>query len=165
VVVEADVDVVPLTQAALRAKLLADGQDPPHACPAAQHVRLTPVPQGVLPAGHPQKLAALSMHATPALQHFVPHGVVPLGQQHDVVGSEQAPPAGQHPWPHVAVPDGHVAAPPRNGRRRVAAAAAAAAAPSTLRAPRREVGSAIARDKPSNRSLMVGSPSRAPSNA
>jgi hypothetical protein len=37
------------------------------------------------------------MQATPALQQRTPHGVVPLGQQHDVARSEQVPPFGQHP--------------------------------------------------------------------
>jgi hypothetical protein len=148
------VEVVPLVQAALRVKVDADGQDPLQAWPAAQQVRLVPLPHGVLPAGQPQKPRLWSMHGTPALQHEVPHGVVPDGQQQEVVGSEQMPPRGQQPCPHVAAPDGHVTAAPLNGRRSVAAAAAAPAAPSTLRAPRRDVGRAILRDRSSNGSLM-----------
>jgi hypothetical protein len=155
VVDEVEVEVVPLVQAPLRANVDADGHEPLQAWPDGQHVRLTPLPQGVFPAGHPQNPAAWSMQGTPALQQFVPQGVVPLGQQQDVAGSVHAAPLAQHPWPQVAVPDGQETAPPRNGRSSVAAAPAAPAAPSTLRAPRREAGSAIARDRPSNRSLMA----------
>jgi hypothetical protein len=153
--VVAVVEVVPLVQAALRAKVEADGHEPLHAWPAAQHVRFTPLPHGVLPAGQPQNPLALSMQGTPELQHEVPHGVVPEGQQQDVAVSEQAAPLPQHPWPHVAVPAGQVTAPPRKGRRRMAPAAAAAPAPSTFSAPRREVGWAKARERLSNRSVMA----------
>jgi hypothetical protein len=46
-----------------------------HAVPAAQHLRLNPVPQGARPAGQPQMLFALSAQLTPATQHAVPHAV------------------------------------------------------------------------------------------
>ena len=64
-----------------------------HAVPAAQHVRLAPLPHGVVPAGQPQMPLAASAQATPFLQQALPHGVVPAGQQHPVVASEHVSPA------------------------------------------------------------------------
>lgn len=62
-----------------------------HGWPAEQHVRLAPLPQGVVPAGQPHVPLALSTQAMPALQQLGPHGVVPDAQQQWVVGSEQVP--------------------------------------------------------------------------
>ena len=124
-----------------------------HATPALQHRRLVPRPHGVVPDGHPQRPLKASTHAMPLLQQEFPHGVVPFGQQHFVLGSEQASPAWQHPDPQAAAPAGQVTASPRNGLSTVAPAAAAAAAPNSLRKPRRLGAAAIALDSSSNRSL------------
>jgi hypothetical protein len=43
----------------------------------------------------------------PALQHALPHGVVPDGQQHVVAGSEQVSFFAQHPVPQTGAPAGH----------------------------------------------------------
>lgn len=50
------VEVVALTHTLELASDDAEGQPGPHAWPAAQHVRLAPLPQGVVPAGHPHWL-------------------------------------------------------------------------------------------------------------
>jgi hypothetical protein len=65
VVDEVVVDVVPLTQVAAVANDVAGGQPDAHAWPAAQQVRLAPLPHGVLPAGHPHRPRLASMQATP----------------------------------------------------------------------------------------------------
>jgi hypothetical protein len=147
-----DEDVVVVVALMQAAELLSDdgeGHPVEHAAPAGQHVRLTPLPHGVVPDGHPQKLCAAEMQATPLLQHLVPHGVWPFSQQHPD-GSEHVPPLGQQPSPHAGEPAGQVTAPPRRGRKIVAATAATPLAPRTLSAPRREVEPAIARDSSSN---------------
>jgi hypothetical protein len=149
------VDVVALTHVADVANVVAVGQFAAHAVPAGQHRRTPVLVQGVLPAGHPHSPLVRSIQAMPALQHFGPHGVVPLGQQHEVVWSEHEAPLGQHPWPHVAPPLGQATAPPLIGRRTAAAAAAAPVAPSTFSAPRREVLAAIARDRSSKDPLTL----------
>ncbi|MCU1449379.1 MAG: hypothetical protein JWP02_1549 [Acidimicrobiales bacterium] len=142
--------VVALTQTVDAARVEAEGQPEPHVWPAGQQVRLAPLPHGVVPAGHPQRPCDADWHATPALQQRGPHGVVPLGQQHELDGSEQVPPFGQHPWPQATDPAGQVTASALlKGRKKAAAAAAAPVAPSTFKAPRREVGAAMARDSSS----------------
>jgi hypothetical protein len=149
----AEVDVVALTQALPVPSDDAGAHPGLQACPAGQHLRLAPLPHGVVPAGHPHRPWFRFTHATPEAQQLVPHGVVPFGQQQDVAALVHVPPAGQHPSPHTGLPAGHVTAAPRNGRRRAAPAAAAAVAPSTLSAPRRDVRCAIAFATSSNRSL------------
>jgi len=139
------------------AKLDASGQFALQACPDGQHRRLDPDPQAAVPAGQPHRLWAADAHATPLLQQRVPHAPLPAGQQHDVDGFVQKPPWGQHPSPQAALPAGHVTAPPRNGRNKEAPTAASPAAPSTLSAPRRLVGSAIARDR-SSKDPLTGPP-------
>jgi hypothetical protein len=62
---EDEVDVVPLTQAVAVPSVDASGHPEPHACPALQHLRLVPLPQGVVPAGHPHRPRLALMHATP----------------------------------------------------------------------------------------------------
>jgi hypothetical protein len=62
---EDEVDVVPLTQAVAVPSVDASGHAEPHACPALQHLRLVPLPQGVVPAGHPHRPRLALMHATP----------------------------------------------------------------------------------------------------
>ena len=151
--VELLVEVVPLTHADAVANDAADRHPGPHAWPAGQHVREAPLPQGVVPAGHPQRPRLASTQAMPLWQQLVPQGVTPLGQQHDDAGSVQVPPFGQQPCPQTGLPAGQVTAPPWNGRRTTAPAAARAVAPSSLSAPRREVGPAIARERSSKRSL------------
>ena len=59
------VEVVPLTQADAVPYDDARGQPEPHACPAGQHVRLAPLPQGVVPAGQPHSPRLASMQAMP----------------------------------------------------------------------------------------------------
>jgi hypothetical protein len=153
VVVVADVVVVAPTQEDARLKLEAKGQVELHAWPAGQQVSAVPLPQGVLPLGQPQKFWAWSAHGTPALQQDVPHGVVPAGQQQDVTGCEQVWPLAQQPLPQACAPAGQVTAVPRKGRSMVTPAAAAIVAATTLSAPRRDVGAAMARVRSSNRSL------------
>jgi TetR/AcrR family transcriptional regulator, regulator of mycofactocin system len=147
--VELDVVVVALTHTVEEASDDATGHPGPHATPALQQVRLAPLPHGVVPAGQPQRLWETDWHATPALQHLLPQGVVPLGQQHELAGSVHVPPLTQQPWPQTGEPAGQVTAPPRNGRKKAAAAAAAPVAPRTFSAPRLLVGWAIARDRSS----------------
>ena len=65
---------------------------PVQAVPAGQHLREVPLPQGVVPAGQPHTLWAMSTHAIPLAQHEKPHGVVPFAQQHCLVGSAQVSP-------------------------------------------------------------------------
>jgi hypothetical protein len=93
--------VVPLTQAVPVPSDDANGHRDEHAWPAAQHLRLAPVPQGVVPDGHPHRPLLALTHATPLWQQFVPHGVVPFAQQHDVEAFTQMPPWGQHPAPQT----------------------------------------------------------------
>ena len=114
---------------------------------------MTPLPQGVVPAGHPQIPCDADWHAMPEVQHLSPQGVVPLGQQQEVAAFVHVPPEGQHPCPHTEVPAGQLTALPRKGRSKTAPTAAAAPPPRTLRARRREVGSAIARDRSSKPSI------------
>jgi hypothetical protein len=145
-----DVDVVPPGRhAALEFRLEARGHPELQAAPAAQQRRFEPLPHGVVPLGQPHKPFVALTQATPPSQQRGPQGVVPAAQQHDVDGSEHDWPFWQQPLPHTGAPLGHVTAPPLKGRRSVAPTAAAAAAPSTLRAPRRLVGSAIDRDSSS----------------
>jgi hypothetical protein len=59
------VDVVPLTHTVAVVNDEAGGQPAPQACPAAQQVRLAPLPQGVRPAGQPHSPRARSTHAIP----------------------------------------------------------------------------------------------------
>jgi hypothetical protein len=59
------VDVVPLTHADAVPNDEAARQPGPHACPAAQQVRLAPLPHGVVPAGQPHRPWVVSMQATP----------------------------------------------------------------------------------------------------
>jgi hypothetical protein len=116
-----------------------------------QHVRLAPLPHGVVPDGHPHVLDAASVQATPFVQHVVPHGVVPAGQQQTVFGSEHVWPFWQQPLPHAGAPAGQpTVASPRNGRSTVAAVAAAAAVTIPFNSVRREFGTAIARARSSN---------------
>jgi len=110
------------------------------AFPAGQQRRLVPLPQGVLPAGHPQSESARLAHATPALQHDLPHGPVPAGQQHPAL--LHASPRLQHALPHATSPLAQVAASARNGFRIVALKPAAPAAASALRTARRECAAA-----------------------
>jgi hypothetical protein len=77
---------VPL--AAAGTHVLFDGE---HAVPAAQQVRLGPLPHGVWPAGQPQVPDGASAHAMPFWQQVDPHGVVPGAQQHDVLASVHVP--------------------------------------------------------------------------
>jgi hypothetical protein len=141
--------VVPLTHVW---ETLDEGGEQPgwQATPAGQQVRPAPRSHGVVPLWQPQVLEPADTHATPVAQHLVPHGVVPLGQQHELAGSVQMPPLGQHPCPHTCDPVGQVTAPPRKGLKMAAAAAAAPVAPRTFSAPRRLVGRAMARDRSSN---------------
>ena len=115
-----------------------------HETPALQHA----FPQGVVPAGQPQVLEAASTQATPALQQHWLQGVVP---------------ATQGMWLAVVAPEQTTWSPayPRNGLSTVATADAPTAPAITLRTFRLLVGSAIARDRPSNRSLTA-SPSWSP---
>jgi hypothetical protein len=152
-----DVDVVPLVQVVSRENDDAGGHELLHAWPAGQHVRFTPLPHGVVPAGQPQNDWEASAQGTPLLQHDPPHGVVPLGQQQEEAGSEHLPPDGQHPAPHTWLPAGHVTAAPRKGRSRVAPTAAAPAPASSFSAPRRELGCAMARERLSKPSLTGSS--------
>ncbi|GEM_PF-4733572 len=133
----------------------AVGHPGEHACPVGQQVVLAPLPHGVVLAGQPQTPLEASRQAMPVAQQFGPHGVVPFGQQHSNEAFEQVPPLGQQPEPHTGLPVGHVTAPPWNGRRTTAPAAASALAPMTFRAPRRDVGRAIALDRSSNRSVIL----------
>jgi hypothetical protein len=142
-------------QALLRLNVDTDRHPGPHALPAGQHVVLAPVPQGVVAEGQPHRPRDRSRQAMPPLQHDGPQGVVPAGQQHDVIRSEQDWPFVQQPLPQAGAPAGQASAPPRNGRRTVAPTAAANEAPITLRAPRRDVEVAIALVRSSNRSLMA----------
>jgi hypothetical protein len=158
VVDERDVVVVAPIQLTARVKLEANGQPELHAAPAGQHVRLEPVPHGVVLAGQPQKERDESMQATPLLQHACPHGVVPFGQQHPVAGDEHVSPFWQHPLPQAGPPSGQVTAALRNGRSSVAPAVATNVAPTSFNAPRREVGAAIARLRSSNPSLTAPPP-------
>jgi hypothetical protein len=64
------------------------------------------------------------MQATPLVQHFVPHGVVPFGQQHLLAGSVQVSPLWQQPLPHVGAPASQVVALARDDLNTVAVAAA-----------------------------------------
>jgi hypothetical protein len=132
----------------------AVGHPPVHACPAGQHVRLAPLPQGVVRGGQPQSPLEASMQATPVAQQFGPHGVVAFGQQHSNDGFEQVPPLGQQPVPQTGLPVGQVTAPPWKGRSTTAPAAARAVAPITFSAPRREVGLAIDLVRSSKRSVI-----------
>ena len=75
--------------AVLWLKVMAEGQPGWHATPAGQQVNAVPLPHGVVLDGQPQKLSEALIHATPVLQHRCPHGVVPAGQQQEVLGSEQ----------------------------------------------------------------------------
>jgi hypothetical protein len=117
--------------------MLFDGE---HAVPAAQHVRLAPVPHGVCPAGQPQVPLRASAHAIPFWQQVDPHGVVPGAQQHEVFGSVHVPL--QHAVPHWVSPGGQAAS-ARNGLRNVATVAPPTAAPKILSTPRRDLGAAI----------------------
>jgi hypothetical protein len=114
------------------------------AVPAAQHLRATALPQGVLPLGQPHVLRARSAQPTPAAQHAVPQAAWPLAQQQFCAGSTQAPPAGQQAFPQVEVPGGQAAS-ARNGLSTVAATPAATAAPMPLSTLRRDDVRAILR--------------------
>src|SRR5581483_1506996 len=104
---------------------------------------------------------AASTHATPVLQHCVPHGVVPRGQQHAEAGSVHVSPLGQQNCPHACAPARQVSAPAREGRNNKVPAAAAPLARRTLRALRREVERAMARERSSNEWLMQTPPTAA----
>jgi hypothetical protein len=110
------------------------------ATPALQHA----LPQGVVPAGHPQVLAAALTQATPALQQHWLQGVVP----------------GAHgTWLAVVAPvqATRSLASPRNGLSTVATAAVPTAAPIILRALRRVVAPAIIRLSSSKRKAINSS--------
>jgi hypothetical protein len=95
------------------ATVLFDGGGQPelHAAPAGQHLRLAPLPQGVVLGGHPQMPLARSRQATPDAQQAVPQGVDPFGQQQPPPGSEHVSPALQQKLPQVCPPAGHPQAP------------------------------------------------------
>jgi GNAT superfamily N-acetyltransferase len=106
------------------------------------------------------------LHATPAAQQVVPHGVVPAGHpQTPLRASTHAMPRLQQHGPHDVVPPAHGAAPAtdgplhvtaaaRKGFSTVAAVAPTAAAPNSLISPRRLWEAAIALVRSSKRSLM-----------
>jgi hypothetical protein len=92
--------------------LLEGGAQPEvQAVPAGQHVRLAPLPHGVVPLGQPQMLLARSTQATPFAQQETPQGVEPFGQQQPPGGCEHVSPVLQQYSPHVAAPDGQPHAP------------------------------------------------------
>lgn len=125
------------------------------AVPAGQHVRFTPVPQGVVPAGQPQNERLASTHATPLSQQLNPQGVVPLGQQHEFSRLEHVSPLLQHAWPHGTEVLSQKKKPLASLAPNTAAPTAAAAAPPiSFRAPRRDFDSERPRDRASKRSLM-----------
>jgi hypothetical protein len=80
-----------------------------HAVPDGQQVRPAELMHGVWPEGQPQIPLLALTHATPALQHDVPHGVVPDGQQQPELASEHVPL--QHLSPQRACPLGHAHVP------------------------------------------------------
>jgi len=63
----------------------------------------SPLPQALVPGGHPQKPLALSMQATPPTQQDVPQGVWPGQQQVIDALSEHVLPLGQHPVPQATL--------------------------------------------------------------
>jgi hypothetical protein len=110
-------------------------------------------PHGVVPASQ-QQPAAPDVKVQVPEQQLDAHCVVPAGQPHvPAEASRQATPAAQQFGPHGVSPALHVAS-ARNGFSTTAATPAAAAAPSIFRAPRRGMGSAIDRERSSNRPLM-----------
>jgi hypothetical protein len=141
---------------------------PGHAAPAGQQVILEPLPHGLLPAAHPQRPRLRSRQATPALQQFGPHAVVPAGQQQDLPEPiwEQVVPDGQQKFPQRGPPPGQnpeaaVAAP--NGFRTAAPTAAAAAVPKALRAWRRvDVVARVWVSRSKDPTLVAGTAGRTP---
>jgi hypothetical protein len=81
----------------------------PQAFPDGQHSKPRLLRQLVVPEGQPQIPLLALRHATPALQHDVPHGVVPDGQQQPEAASEHVPL--QHLSPQWACPLGHAHVP------------------------------------------------------